>query len=427
MVREDPFTVIEGLGARSQAGEICAAKGYNRVLIVTDKVLRDLGYIKAITDSFDKNGITYDVYDDILSDPTKNMVITGRDAGVRLGAKCILALGGGSVMDSSKVMTVGVANPDMSDSSMFAFVQKTSNPPLPLITIPSTAGTGAEITYGAVITDEAKSTKAMVPISGFNLDTVILDPELTLNAPASITGACGIDAFSHSVEGFVSCIPRRGEERMHALNGMKLVFENLPIVMKDPKNKEARLNMCRGALEGGHVINLQAAGYIHSFAHSIGAMYHIPHGVAIGVSMLPVLRGQYEECKERYAEAAALLGLTKTDMTTDQAAEAFLSAVADLLKTAGIPEKCDTIKVEDYPTLIGKIEQDSLFYGVAKDFSPAEIVGILNEISGNEMSAAALMPEKAGPAAMLQDPKVKKALSAVAGVAGLVFLKKKVL
>ena len=172
-----------------------------------------------------------------------------------------------------------------------------------MISVPSTAGTGAEITVGAVVTN-AHGVKDSTVLIGLNVTHVILDSELTIHAPRQVTAACGMDALSHVVEGAVSDVEMDEENMRLSQEGVRLIFQHLPIVMKEPENIESRLAMCRAAMYGGNAINTQLAGYVHAFAHSIGAKYHIPHGQAITLMMMPVLEYQKEVCRARYAMLA---------------------------------------------------------------------------------------------------------------------------
>ena len=368
--------VTEGQGARSQLGAICREQGYKHVLLVTDQTLSTLGYEKAIVESLEAAGVGCTLFNDINSEPTIAIIETGRQRALEYGADCIIALGGGSVMDSSKMIAASVKMHHLPVKALLLKFLPVRGGTLPVIMVPSTAGTGAEVTVGAVVTNE-HGTKSSTVLIGLNVTHVILDSELTIHAPRQVTAACGMDALSHCIEGAVSDTEVDDEDMQLSMEGVKLILQNLPVVMQEPGNNEARLGMCRGAMYGGNAINTQLAGYVHAFAHSIGAKYHLPHGVAISLMLMPVLEFQQEVCREKYAMLAKYCGL-------EESAEAFLEAVRKLMAQCGMDNIESPVRLCDHEELIPRIAADSINYSSPITLTNDEIKQILDSITRTE-------------------------------------------
>ena len=372
--------VVEGHGARAQIGEICKENGYKHVLVVTDKTLRELGYEQKIVRSLEEAGVGCTLFADINSEPNIALIDEGRKIAMECQAECVIALGGGSVMDTCKMIVAGVRLPHLSTRALLVKFLMVPGKTLPMITVPSTAGTGAEITVGAVVT-RTRGSKGSTVIIGLDVTHVILDSELTIHAPKMVTAACGMDALSHVMEGTVSDVAVDVEDAYRSLEGVKLILHHLPVVMREPENIESRLAMCRAAMYGGNAINTQLAGYVHAFAHSIGAKYHIPHGQAITLMMLPVLKYQKAACLSKYAMMARYCQLTD-DRTDDRhAADKFLQAVSDLIVTCGLDKLKSPVKPEDYEELTHMIAADSINYSAPMTFSEEDIVRVLERVS----------------------------------------------
>ena len=374
----DPV-LTEGFGAREHAGEICRILGYRSVLLLTDKVLYSLGHHEKILASLKERGIACEVFYDIDSEPTVDIVKAGREAAVKCGAQCIIALGGGSVMDSGKIIAAGARHPHLPIKHYlhkFAVVEGGS---LPMINIPSTAGTGAECTVGAVVKNEQGVKNATVLI-GLHVVHVILDSELMIHAPKSITIWCAIDALSHGLEGLLADVKSSQEDKEKSRECVKMVLENLPVLMDEPGNIPARQAMCLAAHYGGNAINTQLAGYVHAFAHSIGALYHIPHGKAIAWCLLPVLKTQLKERRLLMANLAKYLKLAEKNDKPVQAAEKLIAGLKTLLESCGLEKGCDMIQEKDYDRLICMIDEDSINYSPVRTFTDDEIRSLLDEI-----------------------------------------------
>ena len=368
--------VTEGHGARNQIGEICRKSGYRQVLLVTDRTLSAMGYEKAIAESLEAAQVGYTLFNDINSEPTIAIIEAVRQKALESGAECIIALGGGSVMDTCKMVAASVKMPHLPMKALLLKFLPVRGGSLPIINVPSTAGTGAEVTVGAVVMNE-HGVKSSTVLIGLNVTHVVLDSELTIHAPRQVTAACGMDALSHCIEGAVSDT-EVDEEDMHlSMEGVRLILQHLPIAINEPENIEARLAMCRAAMYGGNAINTQLAGYVHAFAHSIGAKYHLPHGVAISLMLMPVLEFQKEVCKEKYAELAKYCGL-------EDNADAFLQAIRQLMAQCGMDAIESPVRLCDHEELIPMIAADSINYSSPITLSNDQIKQILDSVTRTE-------------------------------------------
>ena len=371
--------VTEGFGAREQTGMICEKYGAKSVLLVTDENLYKLGFYEKVRDSLEKHGIACTVFSNISSEPTLEIIDEGRNAAVGCGADCIVALGGGSVMDSCKIIAASARHPAQNVKHFLHKFAVVPEKTLPMISIPSTAGTGAEYTVGAVVKDD-HGVKRSTVIIGLDVEHVILDSELMVSAPRSVTVWCGIDALSHGLEGIMADVHCTFEDTKKSFECVRLVFRNLPLLLDEPGNIEARQSMSRAAYYGGNAINKQLAGYVHAFAHSIGAEYHIPHGEAIAYCIVPVMQAQKELCTERLAALAVYCGFAHKKDEHHKAADRFLEELKDLLVLCGMKNGCEAVREDDYDTLIKMIDSDSINYSPPKTFKDNEIREILDRI-----------------------------------------------
>lgn len=378
LVRIPEPSVTEGFECRKQIGELCREKGWKSVLLVTDKTLYGLGYHQLIIDSLTANGIRCAVFSDIASEPNLSIIDAGRAMAAACGAEGIVALGGGSVMDSCKMIAAGARLKNWKSRSLLLKFLYVPGQTLPLITVPSTAGTGAEITVGAIVIGSNGAKHATVMV-GLNVAHVFLDSALTINAPQSVTAACAIDALSHGLEGVVADVKVPDEDMRKSSECVRLVLQNLPVVLTNPHDVEARQAMCRAANYGGNAINKQLAGYVHAFAHSIGAMYHIPHGNAIALSLLPVMNYQKQVCVDRLANLARYCHLADDTTSNLDAADRLLQAVGTLMTEAGIANTY-AIKEADFKELAKRILIDAINYSAPVVMNETDIFALLKQI-----------------------------------------------
>jgi len=371
--------VTAGQGARRQIGAMCKKAGYKQVLVVTDETLHRLGYDEAILESLNKAGVNASLFCEIHSEPTIAIIEAGRKQALETKAEAIIALGGGSVMDSCKMIAAGCKMPHVPVKALLLKFLPVPGETIPLIMVPSTAGTGAELTVGAVVTND-RGAKGSTVLIGLNVTQVVHDSELTIHAPKAVTAACGIDALSHCIEGAVSDTEVDEEDMRMSMEGVKLILENLPLFtsegvndLTDEQASEARLNLARAAMYGGNAINTQLAGYVHAFAHSIGAMYHLSHGQAISLMLLPILEFQKEACKVHYEALAKYCGVPD-----------FLQAIRELMAACGMNKIESPVRACDHEQLIPMIAADSINYSAPVTLSNEDIKALLNQITNQQ-------------------------------------------
>ncbi len=370
--------ITSGAGARARAGELVRKNGFGRVLLVTDRTIFSLGLHEKLEASLREQGIACSVFADIASEPDLPIIDGGRKALAESGADALIALGGGAVLDACKMIAAGGRLKNRSSRSLlrkFLFVRKKT---LPIIAVPTTAGTGAEITVGAVVTG-GKGRKGSTVVVGLDVREVILDSELTLKMPRNTTCACAIDALSHGLEGVVASVHVPEEDMRRSMECVRLVLENLPVLVSEPENAAARQNLCLAAHYGGNAINKQLAGYVHAVAHTIGAKYHIPHGNAIALSLLPVMELQKDKCLAKLAALSRYCGLSEaTDGDADACAKLF-AALRALTELCGF-EKRPPIPKEDYRALARDVALDSVNYSAPVVLTSREICSVLDAI-----------------------------------------------
>ncbi|MBP5156146.1 MAG: iron-containing alcohol dehydrogenase [Clostridia bacterium] len=371
--------LIEGFGRRAEAGAICKEAGFGTALLVTDQTLYELGLHEKVVRSLEESGIKYTIFSDINSEPTVDIVEAGRARAAECGAECVIALGGGSVLDSSKIIAAGAKHPEMPITLFLHKFALANKGTLPMINIPSTAGTGAECTVGAVVKN-SRGTKGATVIIGLEVAAVVLDSELLIGAPKSVTTWCAIDALSHGLEGLLADVKSSDEDVRKSRECVRLILENLPLLLDDPGNIDARQATLLAAHYGGNAINTQLAGYVHAFAHSIGALYHIPHGKAIAWCLIPIASAQENI---RYHEMAALAvhcGIAEESEPETAAADKFLNALSELLDLCGLEKGCPLLDPGDYGRLVKMIDADSINYSPSRTFSDSEIRMLLDQI-----------------------------------------------
>jgi aldehyde dehydrogenase (NAD+) len=381
--------VTAGQGARREIGAMCKKAGYKQVLVVTDETLHGLGYDEAILESLKEAGVSASLFCDIHSEPTIAIIEAGRQQALETKAEAIIALGGGSVMDSCKMIAAGCRMPHVPVKALLLKFLPVPGETLPLIMVPSTAGTGAELTVGAVVTND-HGAKGSTVLIGLKVTHVVHDSELTEHAPRHVIAACGIDALSHCIEGAISDTEVDEEDMKMSMEGIKLILENLPLLTSEgvkeltsERLEEARLNMAKAAMYGGNAINTQLAGYVHAFAHSIGAMYHLSHGQAISLMLMPVLEYQKDTCMLHYAELARYCGLVEKPLMVNdaQAAELFLQAIRDLIAACGMDQIESPVRACDHEQLIPMIAADSINYSAPVTLSNEDIKAVLDSIT----------------------------------------------
>lgn len=340
---------LEGAGAVKQLPELIRKKGYNKVLVVTDKVLMDLGLPKGMLDAMDAAGIEYVVYDGVQPNPTDRNVNEGLKLFRESGCQAMVAFGGGSPMDCCKgigAMAVKKGKTVEQLQGLFKVLHRIPT----IFAVPTTAGTGSETTVAAVITNEKTHHKASMNDTSLMPKYAVLDPELTVGLPPKVTSTTGMDALCHAVECYTNNTYNSKLEKKLAEDAVKLIYDNLYTAYCDGSNLEARQNMQKAAFYAGRAFTRGCVGYVHAIGHTLGGLYGTPHGLAMSVILPHVMRQFGSAAHERLARLAEVCGMTGANDA--EKAEKFISWIEELKAKMNIPEGLDVIKDEDVPQII---------------------------------------------------------------------------
>ena len=326
-----------GGGSREAIAEEVARKGLNKALIVTDNSLVKFGVVSKVSEVLEKAGIPFEIFDEVKPNPTVANVKSGLKAYSESGADFILAIGGGSSIDTAKAIGIITNNPEYSDVVSLEGVAPTKRRSVPIIAVPTTAGTAAEVTINYVITDE-ENKKKMVCIDPNDIPVVaVVDAELMYSLPKGLTAATGMDALTHAIEGLIT----KGAwelSDMFEIKAIEMIAEYLPIAVEEPTNAKAREAMALGQYVAGMAFSNVGLGAVHGMAHPMGAIFDIPHGVANAVLLPTVMEYNKPAAKEKYVEIAKAMKAYKDGMSIDEAADAAVEAVKALSIKVGIPQ-----------------------------------------------------------------------------------------
>lgn len=324
---------------------ILKEKGINSILIATDKGIVRAGLLTNLCDILDKNNIKYVVYDETVPNPTSDNVEDARKIYLDNNLQGIIALGGGSAMDLAKTVGARIVRPNKSIQKMKGLLHICKRLPL-LVAIPTTAGTGSEVTIAAVITDS--KTHHKYPINDFSLipHYAVLDYKVTLGLPKHITSTTGMDALTHAVEAYIGKT-RTKETKKMALEATKLIIENIKICYDDPTNAKARENMLIASHYAGIAFTKSYVGYVHAIAHSLGGKYGVPHGLANAIILPKMLEVYGKSIYKKLAVLAVNSGIANIADEYEIAAKKFIKWIYDANKEMNIPSHIDCIKDED--------------------------------------------------------------------------------
>lgn len=336
-----------GAGAIQQiTGEI-ARRGYKKALVVTDKDLMKFGVATRVLEVLDKAKVPYVVYDEVKANPTVNNVKAGVKAFKEAGADFLIAIGGGSPIDTSKAIGIITNNPSFADVKSLEGVADTKKRSVPIIAVPTTAGTAAEVTINYVITDE-ESVKKMVCVDPNDIPELsIVDPEMMVSMPKGLTAATGMDALTHAIEGYIT----RGAwtmTDMFEIKAIELIAEHLETAVNEPTNLEARNGMALAQYIAGMGFSNVGLGIVHSMAHPLGAYYDTPHGVANALLLPYVMEYNAPATGDKYKAIAKAMGVANVDgMSQEAYRTAAVDAVKALSKRIHIPQKLNEIGVKE--------------------------------------------------------------------------------
>lgn len=340
---------LEGAGAVKKLPALIKEKGFTKVLVVTDKVLMDLGLPKGMLEAMDAAGIEYVVYDGVQPNPTDRNVNEGLKLFRENGCQAMVAFGGGSPMDCCKgigAMAVKKGKTVEQLQGLFKILHKIPT----IFAVPTTAGTGSETTVAAVITNEKTHHKASMNDTSLMPKYAVLDPELTVGLPPKVTSTTGMDALCHAVECYTNNTYNSKLEKKLSEDAVKLIYDNLYEAYTDGSNLEARHNMQKAAFYAGRAFTRGCVGYVHAIGHTLGGLYGTPHGLAMSVILPHVMRQFGSAAHERLARLAEVCGMTGANDA--EKAEKFISWIEEMKVKMNIPAGLDVIKDEDVPQII---------------------------------------------------------------------------
>jgi lactaldehyde reductase len=365
-------TSYHGAGAIKEIATEVNGRGFKKAFVCSDPDLIKFGVTKKVTDVLDNANIDYEIYSEIKPNPTIENVQTGVAAFKASGADCIIAIGGGSSMDTAKAIGIIIKNPDFADVRSLEGVAPTTNKCVPIIAVPTTAGTAAEVTINYVITDTEKNRK-MVCVDPKDIPVVaVVDPDMMSSMPKGLTAATGMDALTHAIEGYITAGAWELSDMFH-LKAIEIISNSLRgAVENTPQGREG---MALGQYVAGMGFSNVGLGIVHSMAHPLGALYDTPHGVANAIILPTVMEYNAPATGEKYRNIAKAMGVDGVDgMTLDEARKAAVDAVKKLSKDVGIPENLkDIVKPEDVDFLAQSAYDDACRPGNPRETSVEEI------------------------------------------------------
>lgn len=365
-------TSYHGKGAIKEIANEITARGFKKAFVCSDPDLIKFNVTSKVLAVLDAAAIPYEVYSNIKPNPTIQNVQTGVETFKKSGADCIVAVGGGSSIDTSKAIGIIVNNPEFADVRSLEGVAPTKNKCVPIIAVPTTAGTAAEVTINYVITDAEKDRK-MVCVDVHDIPVVaVVDPDMMSSMPKGLTAATGMDALTHAIEGYITRGAWELSDMFH-ITAIKMISENLRSAVKnEPKGREG---MALGQYVAGMGFSNVGLGLVHSMAHPLGALYDTPHGVANAIILPVVMEYNAPATGDKYRDIAVAMGVEEAkNMSVEEARNAAVNAVRQLAKDVGIPENLkDIVKREDLDFLAKSAYADACRPGNPRETSVEEI------------------------------------------------------
>ena len=368
-----------GRGAREKLAEEIEARHFQKILVVTDKSLLETGTVDLVTDVLKKKNISYVIYDEVKPNPTVQNVQDGLKVAKDNSVDCIVAVGGGSSIDTAKAIAIIFTNEEFSDVVSLDGTAATKHKALPLIALPTTAGTAAEVTINYVITDEVR-TKKMVCVDPHDIPIVaIIDPDLMQGMPQSLAAATGMDALTHAMEGYITKAGWLIPDMFH-INAMSLIYKNLERAAND-KDEKAVEKIGYAQYIAGMGFSNVGLGIVHSMAHSLGAYFDTPHGVANALLLPHVLKFNGQVCPELFRNMGNAFGLDMANTTDEEAVQKVVDAVKELSIKLHIPQTLKEIGIpkEMLPTLAEQALHDACTPGNPREVTKEDILALYKE------------------------------------------------
>ncbi len=365
-----------GRGSREKLVDEIKSRGFKKILVVTDRTLIEAKVADMVTEELDKGEVTYFVFDGVKPNPNVKNVLDGLTMAKINNVNAIVAIGGGSVIDTAKAIGIVMTNPEFTDIVSLDGVANTKNKALPIIALPTTAGTAAEVTINYVITDDRR-TKKMVCVDPHDIPVVaIIDPDLMQNMPQSLAASTGMDALTHAMEGYITKAAWLLPDMFH-INAMSLIYKNLEKAANE-KDSEAIEKIGYAQYIAGMGFSNVGLGIVHSMAHSLGAYFDTPHGVANALLLPHVLKFNGESCPELFRNMGNAFGLDMTNTSDEEAVDKVVAAVKELSINLGIPQTLREIGVpeEMLPTLAKQAINDACTPGNPREVTVEDIINI---------------------------------------------------
>ena len=372
-------TSYHGAGAIQEIAPEVKGRGFKKCFVCSDPDLIKFGVTKKVTDVLDGASVPYEIYSEIKPNPTVENVKSGVAVFKASGADCIIAIGGGSSMDTAKAIGIIIENPEFEDVVSLEGVAPTKNKCVPIIAVPTTAGTAAEVTINYVITDTEKNRK-MVCVDPKDIPVIaIVDPEMMSTMPKGLTAATGMDALTHAIEGYITKGAWELSDMFH-LKAIEIIAANLRGAVEN--TAEGRKQMALGQYIAGMGFSNVGLGLVHSMAHPLGAVYDTPHGVANAIILPTVMEYNAPATGEKYRDIAKAMGVQGTDaMSLDDARKAAVDAVRQLGADVGIPADLkEIVKDEDVDFLAQSAYDDACRPGNPRDTSVEEIKALYRSL-----------------------------------------------
>ncbi len=370
-----------GPGARKELPDVVNRLGLKKALVVTDKGLVKFGVAKMVTDVLDEAGIPYEVYSEVKPNPTVTNVRMGVDAFAASGADFIVAIGGGSSIDTAKGIGIVTNNPDFADVVSLEGCAPTKHKTIPIIALPTTAGTAAETTINYVIIDEEKH-KKMVCVDPNDIPCcAIIDAELMYSLPKGTTAATGMDALTHAIEGYITKAAWELSD-MFEIEAIRLINKYLRQAVYDPQNPVGRSGMALAQYVAGMAFSNVGLGVVHGMAHPMGSLFDIPHGVANALLLPTIMEYNKPVCIDKYVEIAKAMDAYKEGMTKAEAAQAACDAVRALAIEVGIPQHLSDLGIteKDIDALADQAIEDVCTPGNPRLVSRQDIVELYRKV-----------------------------------------------
>ncbi len=372
-------TSYHGSGAIEAIAAEAQDRGFSKAFVCSDPDLVKFGVTQKVLDILDRAGMVYELYTNIKPNPTIENVQTGVDAFKKSGSDYLIAIGGGSSMDTAKAIGIIIANPDFADVVSLEGVAETKFKSVPIFAVPTTAGTAAEVTINYVITDAEKNRKMVcvdpkdIPVAAF------VDPDMMASMPKGLTAATGMDALTHAIEGYITAGAWELSDMFH-LKAIEIIARSLRGAVEN--TPEGREDMALGQYEAGMGFSNVGLGIVHSMAHPLGALYDTPHGVANAIILPTVMEYNAEATGEKYRDIAKAMGVQGTeDMTQEEYRKAAIDAVKKLSEDVGIPKDLkEIVKEEDIPFLAQSAYDDACRPGNPKETSVEDITELYKSL-----------------------------------------------